>query len=119
MPIYTKTAQTPANTPHNAILHGDCIAVKRDFDRASVDFKLTDPGLFIAELHQMRKVLGEASMEIIDEPSMAMSERFHTPKLLSLREPPPSVQCSLITIFGEGKLNGGAVRLSVRRISAG
>ncbi len=31
------------NTPRNAILSGDCIEVMRGFERASVDFILTDP----------------------------------------------------------------------------
>lgn len=31
------------NTPRNAIMGGDCIDVMRDFERASVDFILTDP----------------------------------------------------------------------------
>lgn len=32
-----------ANTPSNVIFNGDCIDVMRSFDRASVDFILTDP----------------------------------------------------------------------------
>jgi site-specific DNA-methyltransferase (adenine-specific) len=34
---------TTANTPSNVIFNGDCIDVMRSFDRASVDFILTDP----------------------------------------------------------------------------
>jgi site-specific DNA-methyltransferase (adenine-specific) len=41
------STQTQANTPRNAILHRDCIGAMGGFDRASVDFILTDPPYII------------------------------------------------------------------------